>query len=111
MDRGPEIPPEIGSIIGTAALGFWAFLGAIMRGAADWTDPVTKKFSPRLFLVALSTALIMGQIAAWLGDTMHWEPRATIVAASTLGYLTPAVVMAWVRSWMKIGDPDAGRSA
>ena len=106
MDKGPGISPEIGQALATAFMGFWAFLGGMMRSGSDWRDPKTGRFSLPLFATSIATAAVLGQIASWWGMSHHWEAGAIGVTASTLGYLGPAVVMAALRSWAKIGVPD-----
>lgn len=74
-------------------MGFWAFLGAVMRGSTDWKEPNTGKFSFSRFLASVATALVLGQMASAFGQWQHWEPYAISALASAVGYLGPAVTM------------------
>lgn len=74
-------------------MGFWAFLGSVMRGATDWKDPKTGKISPVRFFASVATALVLGQMASAFAQWQHWEPYATSALASMVGYLGPAATM------------------
>lgn len=100
-----NVPGQVGDIISTGLMGFWGFLGVVMRGTADWRDSVTGKFSGPKFGVSIATALVMGQVAAAIGAHLLWEPAATCALASTLAYLGPAVA---IQLFMKrfLGDQN-----
>lgn len=85
--------PQMGDVISGAIVGFWAFLGAIMRGATDWRDPKTGKISVGRLGASLATALVLGQIASILGTYWKLEPYLINGIASITGYLGPAATM------------------
>ena len=95
-----QAPPDSGvqEIIATAILGGWAFLGSIMRGATDWINPKTGKFSWGLFSASIATALVLGEGAGAWGTAHHWEPFATNALAGGLGYLGPAAALTLIKS-------------
>lgn len=85
--------PQVGDVIASSIVGFWAFLGAMMRGVTDWRDPATGKVSYARIVTAFATALVLGQIASALGTYWHWEGYIISGFASVLGYIGPAATM------------------
>jgi hypothetical protein len=85
--------PQASDVISGAVMGFWAFLGAVMRGTADWKDANTGKFSPGRLFASGATALVLGQMASAFGQWQHWEPYAISALASAVGWLGPAATM------------------
>lgn len=106
-----SLPDEISGALTACIMGFWAFLGAVTRGATDWKDPVTKKFSAPRFGAAVATALALGQVANAIGQHWHWEPTATSALASFVGYLGPAATMQLFKTkFFGGGKDDDGKS-
>lgn len=93
-------------LFSSAALGFWALAGAIMKSGADWRDPETKKFSVARLITTFATAAVMGQGAATVGGAFHWDAGWIALAASTLGYLGPAVAMPIFEKLLNIGGSN-----
>lgn len=100
-------PPNLGDAISTALMGFWAFLGGIMRAGADWTDPKTGRRSWPRIAASVATALVLGQIAAAIGQHWHWEPAAIAALSSVVGYLGPAATMQLFQQRFGLGGKDA----
>ena len=102
--------PNAGDVIGNAILGFWAFLGGVMRGTNDWRD-AAGKFSIAKFGVACATALVMGQIAAAIGESRGWPVGITSAVAGGLGYLGPVVVLQLFKNRFLGGSNDSSASS
>lgn len=88
-----SVSPQIGDVISSGIVGFWAFLGAIMRGATDWRDPNTGKISIGRLGASMATALVLGQLASILGTYWKFEPYLISGIASMAGYLGPAATL------------------
>lgn len=99
------LPQNFWDIFSTLVMGFWSFLGGIMRGA-DWKTP-TGRFSPGRFLASIATALVLGEIASAIGQHMHMEPAAIGALSGCVGYLGPAATMQFFQKRF-FGGVDVG---
>lgn len=99
--------PGLSDAIYTALMGFWAFLGGVMRAGADWTDPKTGRLSWARVSASVATAMVLGQIASAIGSHYHWEPAAIGALASFVGYLGPAATMQLFQKRFGLGGTDA----
>lgn len=101
---------SLSEVINNGLLGLWALLGAVSRGTADWTNPVTRKFSWPRFGVGIATALVLGQITHGVLAYFNISPELGGAAAGMAGYLGPAATIGLVfKVFDRKGSDDDGK--